>query len=328
MLPLAMVYSIIMLVVIIMFIVEAIRHRTDVGKYARAGFWLGVIALLIDLVVLLLIGDGLRLSEAACFQIVLIDVLLVVKIAIFASVGIYCCHLLGLPSTPLMLSVYGPPPNAAVQSIEGQTACSSAYQVREVALVEEPSTPESDTNIEPASVSDSVPDKEPEPEPPNWNAAMAWALAVAGGSVAYSYLLFLWTKPALSEMLQQVLEVSESSLIQMGFAVNPTVHAIVVVFAFAFGEEILFRLGLQNYLAKILNLRGSRYVAAILITASIWSLGHANTLDPEWIKFVQIFPVGVAMGFLFRKFGLEACILAHGAFNVAMVFLAPYVIEI
>ena len=94
-----------------------------------------------------------------------------------------------------------------------------------------------------------------------------------------------------------------------------------MVTEFAFGEEIVFRLGIQNYLAKTFDLRGGAYWIAIVLTAGLWSLAHAQTLDPEWVKIVQIFPIGLALGYLFKKFGIESCIVAHGLFNLAMMIV-------
>ena len=81
-------------------------------------------------------------------------------------------------------------------------------------------------------------------------------------------------------------------------------------------------------LAKNLRLSGSRYGVAIVITSAVWSLAHVNTLDPEWVKIAQVFPLGVGLGYLFKRFGVEICILAHGVFNVVMAYLAPLFIEV
>ena len=88
---------------------------------------------------------------------------------------------------------------------------------------------------------------------------------------------------------------------------------------FAIGEEIIFRLGIQSFLVKYLKLEGQSYWIAILITSALWTIGHAGTLQPEWVKLAQIFPVGLMLGWLFRKYGAESTILAHGLFNILML---------
>ena len=89
----------------------------------------------------------------------------------------------------------------------------------------------------------------------------------------------------------------------------------------------MFRLGIQSYLAKQLRLTGGRYWIAIVLSSALWSLAHANILNPAWVKIVQVFPLGLALGYLMRRYGLEACLLAHGGFNVAMMFLGTDLIK-
>ena len=46
--------------------------------------------------------------------------------------------------------------------------------------------------------------------------------------------------------------------------------------------------------------------------------------DPQWVKFVQLFPMGIGLGWLFWRYGVESCMLAHLTLNVAMLPLAQY----
>jgi membrane protease YdiL (CAAX protease family) len=101
--------------------------------------------------------------------------------------------------------------------------------------------------------------------------------------------------------------------------------SLLIVLEFAFAEEITFRLGIQNYLAKQLNWQGKEYWIAIVLTAALWTLGHTGIMEPGWVKLLQVFPIGLALGWLFRKVGTEGCILAHALFNVGMSVLTPLV---
>jgi membrane protease YdiL (CAAX protease family) len=92
------------------------------------------------------------------------------------------------------------------------------------------------------------------------------------------------------------------------------------VFTGAFVEEVAFRLGVQNFFARQLHLRRWRYGAAIIGAAALWSLLHAGFVGPGYVKFIQLFPLGVALGFLFRRYGVESCILAHGTFDLAWLY--------
>jgi len=147
-----------------------------------------------------------------------------------------------------------------------------------------------------------------------WSGALATA-AVAAGTVGFSWLLFKATSPRTSELLRNLMQWKQMS---EGVGVSNKGAEVLVGVAFGTGEELLFRLGMQNYLALRLGLRDRRYWIAVLVTAAVWTLGHANVLEPEWVKLVQIFPAGVALGFLFRRYGVESCIVAHSGFNTAL----------
>lgn len=89
------------------------------------------------------------------------------------------------------------------------------------------------------------------------------------------------------------------------------------------GEELTFRLGIQNYFAALFGRGAAGYWAAIVLASALWSLGHIGRVDPEWVKFAQIFPAGLALGWLFRRAGFEACVIAHAVLNLIMPFATP-----
>ena len=155
-----------------------------------------------------------------------------------------------------------------------------------------------------------------------WNYITAILLVVVG-AILFSVILFKLTSPQLSETMKQL---SKDQGARLGISSEPTVLTALVLIAYAFGEEILFRLGIQNYLAQQFRLSGNKYWVAVALTSAIWALAHANILTPEWVKIVQIFPSGIAFGFLFKKYGLESCIFAHGIFNLSMMGIGPYLI--
>ena len=149
-------------------------------------------------------------------------------------------------------------------------------------------------------------------------------ILVVGLAVTYSAGLFAITSPSLSNALK---ELSSDQASRLGASDEPSAMLLLVLIEFAFAEEIIFRLGIQNYLAKQFKLAGRKYWVAIALSSAFWSLAHANILDPEWVKIVQVFPLGIALGFLFRKFGIESCIFSHAAFNVIMMYLGPGLIS-
>lgn len=146
-------------------------------------------------------------------------------------------------------------------------------------------------------------------------------LIVAAAATLYSIILFKLTAPQPSAFIKAL---SQGTMTRLGIGDRPSLTLALAFLQFAFVEEIIFRLGIQNYLAKQFKLKGQKYWLAILLTAGLWSLAHANILEPEWVKLAQIFPLGVALGVLFRKYGTESCIFTHGIFNLIMMFLASY----
>lgn len=100
---------------------------------------------------------------------------------------------------------------------------------------------------------------------------------------------------------------------------------ILLVAAMGFGEEITFRLGLQNGLTYLFRSSRFAHYWAVLATAAFWSLGHLGTLEPGWVKLVQVFAIGLVLGQMNRMFGVVPCIITHSTFNVLMVLLAPTV---
>lgn len=149
------------------------------------------------------------------------------------------------------------------------------------------------------------------------------ALTVLLG-VAYSVMVFKATSPQIAPLLK---ELSEIQAARLGIGPEPSLMVVLVVVQFAFAEEVVFRLAVQNYLARRFKWQDRKYWIAVLFTSLFWSLAHANILDPEWVKIVQVFPLGIALGFLFRRYGAETCILVHGLFNIIVVFLKPLLLE-
>jgi len=150
------------------------------------------------------------------------------------------------------------------------------------------------------------------------------SIGLALGAVAFTAILFVAIPPQLSSTF---VDVSEIDMAEYGIAEFITPALILVVIQATIYEEILFRLCIQSFVAKYLGLNGRKYVWAVLLTAGLWAILHLGALDPVWIKFVQVFPIGIALGFLFRKYGLGSAILAHGAFNVAGMFLAVHLVN-
>ncbi|MEW9124665.1 MAG: CPBP family intramembrane glutamic endopeptidase [Thermotaleaceae bacterium] len=125
--------------------------------------------------------------------------------------------------------------------------------------------------------------------------------------IVSDYILFVKISPEFSITLDSLAMNSKLYLLPV---------VILSAIEYAFHEEIIFRLGIQSFIIKIFNLEEKKHWIALLFTAFLWSIAHANTLTVEWVKFVHVFPLGIALGILYRKFGLECAILTHALVNL------------
>lgn len=83
-------------------------------------------------------------------------------------------------------------------------------------------------------------------------------------------------------------------------------------------EEVIFRGAL---LGALLRLTRSA-TAAVLLSSVLFALGHAAYLDVPGIKELQIFGLGVLLGWARMKGGLVWAMRLHLAFNALMVLLS------
>ncbi len=143
-------------------------------------------------------------------------------------------------------------------------------------------------------------------------------LSIIAASV-YTIVLFNLTQPKASEMIKLVQQSNPEPA-----AGEMSAMLLIIIFArLAIAEELFFRLAVQTFLEW--NLRGNKHGAfiAILFSSVFWSLGHIGILTPEWVKLAQIFPFGIALGLIYRRYGIEAAILIHVVFNITMIFITP-----
>lgn len=147
---------------------------------------------------------------------------------------------------------------------------------------------------------------------PNYILSIA---GVIGGSALFTYILFKITSPKVSDILVRFTESNPNSNDVSTLALVAYSLSLVIT------EELTFRFITPNLIAKKFKLEGKKYWIAIIFSAMFWSVAHSGTLDPEWVKLVQIFPIGLALGWLFKNYGLESTIFAHAGFNILMTLL-------
>jgi len=158
------------------------------------------------------------------------------------------------------------------------------------------------------------------PPAPGHCPARDYALSTLAVGVAYSVLLFRLTSPRIAE----VLTILPSYSADTARALTPAV--VVAMLSAALSEELIYRLGIQGFLARHLGSRGGRYWLPVVLTSLLWTMQHAGVMEPGWVKLAQIFPFGLLLGWLYRRHGVESCILAHALFNILLAPLSSFLI--
>ena len=146
-----------------------------------------------------------------------------------------------------------------------------------------------------------------------------WILAMVAALIAWSLLvfsLFSWEIGAVKLYMAGV-DIERLS------AWNPAL--LLMLAGVTVVEELTFRLAIQNQLARLFAWTGKKYWLSIVLTSLLWTFLHAGAVDPDWVKFVHVFPMGLVLGWMFRRFGIESCILVHVLFNLAApIVLLPF----
>ncbi len=306
-------YLIVMVFFVLAFLIDWLHSYAQIRKYLKYGIAVGV--LLVGLELLALAAAPAAWASRSTFPVLRlcacgIDFL---KMVGFTTLGMYYCLTLGRPSFPLLLRRHGvaevpivesPPPVAP----EVAPSLGGVVEAKPNELSPDPAAAE----VSPAVDANIVYPAPPEVVP---REAIVSALVVALVGVIYSVVLFVLFSPRISENMRRAFDMGS-----MGSAPTVTVYIVLFLLLVALGEEIVFRLGVQSFLARYLRLSPNRYWIAIVATTILWTMGHAGALEPAWVKLVQIFPMGLMLGWLCQRYGVESSILAHMVFNVVLAF--------
>ena len=87
-------------------------------------------------------------------------------------------------------------------------------------------------------------------------------------------------------------------------------------------EELIFRLFWLTFLLGSLRRFRWRGPVSIVLTSAVWALGHAGVVEPPWVKLVQISVIGLLLGYVYLRTGIEGAIATHLSLNL----LGPWVI--
>jgi hypothetical protein len=311
---LALFCGLVMVVLTITFFVVWFRHRRQLRRYRRYGFGAGIVLVMFESVMLILLFKHGAVARAPVGLLIVTDIVAFFRICAFAIVGIHYCALIGVASCPLLMRRFGTGKVDSGGVSETEKVDESGDMDASEGLDETGRRTEGEEKDRAVVLLPAI----------NVREMATSVLGVVLGGTVFSVILLWLTKPEISDMLQIL--VRRYQLEGLAFWQRNVIGAIAVL-AFAFSEEIVFRLGIQNFLAKHFKWEGRDYWWAILMTTIIWSIGHVGMMSPDWVKMVQIFPVGLAFGWLFRRYGVESSIIAHGLFNVVLLIPGQYLIS-
>lgn len=106
------------------------------------------------------------------------------------------------------------------------------------------------------------------------------------------------------------------------------VLAIWLILNAPWQEELVFRHYLLPRLAKASQRNGRRktwLVAAAVITAAFFALGHAGHTEPAWPKLAQTFGWGLMLGWARIWLGTWYAVALHLAWNLTAPLFAPFI---
>jgi membrane protease YdiL (CAAX protease family) len=303
----------------IAFFIDWIKSEKDSRKYAKYGIGAGVIVIGSYFLIIVITPSALQSTPLSA--ILVSEAIIFLRLAGFNELGMHYLASTGYPSFPILLRKFGVASDEKkiITDISDNNADAPAENLKEVQLTDPPASDTLEQVHIPSAIENQLPSNVLLDI--KWKDYFLTILSVSAIGILYSVGLFRLTSPHMSELAQQRFGAPST-----GSSGPISLQGILFILEVAIFEEIVFRLGIQSFLVKYLKLKGNGYWIAILITSALWTLGHVGVLDPEWVKLAQIFPLGLLLGWLFRKYGAESTILAHALFNIVLAFLAPYLL--
>ncbi|MBI1882983.1 MAG: CPBP family intramembrane metalloprotease [Chlamydiae bacterium] len=129
---------------------------------------------------------------------------------------------------------------------------------------------------------------------------------------SFTYILFKLFPPLEAKLLEN----------HSGAQVIPVSSALFFILV-AFYEESIFRLFLQTFLAYLLRKKKGGVWMAIIGSSLIFATAHLGILSAWEIKFTQTFLIGLALGHLMNRYGLETAFFTHAILNIFALYTAP-----
>lgn len=133
--------------------------------------------------------------------------------------------------------------------------------------------------------------------------------------------IFKVEEPADPEFLKMFPSVEQMSYAQLALPVAGFAIAAAIV------EELIFRGGILGFFLRITKNRTGPAWVFIVATALLWALLHIPNTDHPFLKVMQIFTLGIALGWMMRQWGLASTMAAHIALNAGAVISQFFIPE-
>ena len=121
--------------------------------------------------------------------------------------------------------------------------------------------------------------------------------------------------------------IKEATEAQGKFKAQVEISSIVFFLLVAFYEEVLFRLFIQTFLSYILRNFALGSLLALIGSSFLFAIGHFGILATWWVKFVQTFTIGIVLGHIMKRHGMEASFGTHAILNIFALYTSSILLE-
>lgn len=136
--------------------------------------------------------------------------------------------------------------------------------------------------------------------------------------MALSAFMLLVTPVAPGESVEALLPAEESARL------TALIMALWLLVNAPWMEELIFRHYLLPRFTLWFGGGQAACVAAVIVTAAVFAIGHAGHLQPAWPKLIQTFGWGVLFGTARVWFGTGWAVALHLALNLSSIVFVPF----
>lgn len=146
-------------------------------------------------------------------------------------------------------------------------------------------------------------------------------VGLIGGAIAsvVSMAGLVWFEVGEGEVIVQMREMFTGIEGAPWWVLGPALASLVAVYGVT--EEITYRGLLLPALWRLFGRGEWAFWLATALVSLAWALMHVPNTDRPDLKVLQIFVLGIGLGWLTRRYGLKSAIAAHVGLNVAAVAL-------